>query len=168
LEIRSERGHRLAGINAGGATVKRTARLKPRKRLQRGRRLNAQSAKERLEVAPRWRAAKQQVMARAIGRCEVALNAEDFTSLPFLVKCRFRWRSGGWRCIDAPRDVHHVVKQSQGGQDVLENLLAVCRACHEWFDAAHSEARGRLTAVPGEAGATPTCAIQRSDKWASA
>jgi hypothetical protein len=153
--------------------VKRVA-IKSRKRLQRGRRLNAMSAKERLVVAPRWRAAKKQIDLRSGGQCEVRLSSKEMRTLwrkgAEKDAFRFVWyaNDGVWRCLWPARDTHHVVKRSRGRDDSPENLLDVCRACHEWFDAAHSEARGRLTALPGAAGATPTCAVQRSDKWATA
>jgi len=28
-------------------------------------------------------------------------------------------------------DIHHRVLRSQGGSDEIENLVAVCRSCHE-------------------------------------
>ena len=40
----------------------------------------------------------------------------------------------GYRCIlcGAPAtDVHHVVFRSQGGKDDVNNVVCLCRACHE-------------------------------------
>ena len=32
-------------------------------------------------------------------------------------------------------DPHHALMKSQGGQDTLEDLIAVCRAHHDWIHA---------------------------------
>ena len=34
-------------------------------------------------------------------------------------------------CQKTASDVHHCVFRSQGGKDTSENLIALCRACHE-------------------------------------
>ena len=36
------------------------------------------------------------------------------------------------RCF-GPIDPHHVLRRSQGGKDTVENLIAVCRAHHDWI-----------------------------------
>jgi hypothetical protein len=28
-------------------------------------------------------------------------------------------------------DIHHIIYKSQGGQNVVENLIALCRKCHD-------------------------------------
>ena len=33
-------------------------------------------------------------------------------------------------------DIHHIVYRSQGGKDEIDNLIALCRKCH---DMAHNE-----------------------------
>lgn len=49
----------------------------------------------------------------------------------------------GWRCEGAPVDVHEILARSAGG-DILDpaNVLATCRAGHDWIgrypDAAHA------------------------------
>ena len=40
------------------------------------------------------------------------------------------------RCGAAAVDIHHIVYKSQGGKDNIENLIALCRDCH---NLAHSE-----------------------------
>jgi hypothetical protein len=32
-----------------------------------------------------------------------------------------------------PVDPHHVLRRSQGGPDTVDNLIAVCRAHHDWI-----------------------------------
>lgn len=67
---------------------------------------------------PEWAAIREQVLARANWRCQA---------------CRVRRRL----------DVHHVVKRSQGGSDFdLDQLVALCRWCHDQTDAPYE--RGRL------------------------
>ncbi len=53
----------------------------------------------------------------------------------------------GWRCqacgVRRRLDVHHIVKRSQGGSDFdLNQLVALCRWCHDKTDAPYE--RGRL------------------------
>ncbi len=31
-------------------------------------------------------------------------------------------------------DLHHVIKRSQGGADTIENLIPLCRPCHNATD----------------------------------
>ena len=45
------------------------------------------------------------------------------------------------------RDVRgeaHIVRRSQGGLGIEENILTVCRACHRKFDEGEKEERERL------------------------
>lgn len=41
----------------------------------------------------------------------------------------------GWHCRHCNRgdtlDPHHVIYRSAGGEDVLTNLLTLCRKCHD-------------------------------------
>jgi len=51
-------------------------------------------------------------------------------------------------------DVHHVVKRSQGGSDFdLDQLVALCRWCHDQTDAPYQ--RGRLVVTALESHAPP-------------
>lgn len=44
----------------------------------------------------------------------------------------------GWRCVTCKKyrglDAHHILPRSQGGEDVLTNLVALCRGCHDQMD----------------------------------
>jgi len=56
----------------------------------------------------------------------------------------------GWRCqacgVRRRLDVHHVVKRSQGGSDFdVDQLVALCRWCHDQTDAPYE--RGRLVVI---------------------
>ncbi len=77
---------------------------------------------------------------RARGR--PAASAAEWKAIRVQVLAR-----AGWRCqacgVRRRLDVHHVVKRSQGGSDFnLDQLVALCRWCHEQTDAPYE--RGRL------------------------
>src|SRR5207245_10508811 len=76
---------------------------------------------------------------RAKGR--PAASGTQWTAICELVKAR-----AGWRCqacgLRTRLDVHHVVKRAQGGSDLdPDNLVALCRACHDQTQAAFSKGR---------------------------
>jgi 5-methylcytosine-specific restriction endonuclease McrA len=90
------------------------------------------------------RAAAQRVRAggpRALGRR--AASYSEWASIRTKVLSRAGWccqACGVWRGLD----IHHVVKRSQGGSDFdLDQLVALCRWCHDQTDAPYE--RGRLT-----------------------
>lgn len=58
------------------------------------------------------RAYRSAVLLRAGGRCERCSIHGSETPLGFL-------------------DVHHRLPRSRGGSDCVENLVALCRPCHE-------------------------------------
>jgi len=58
----------------------------------------------------------------------------------------------GWRCqacgVRRRLDVHHVVKRSHGGSDFdLDQLVALCRWCHDQTDAPYEHGRLVVSAV---------------------
>ena len=82
---------------------------------------------------------------RAGGKLAVGRPSTTVSGWRALVKT-LRLRAGG-RCevchTLAPLDAHHILKRSQGGPDVLWNLVALCRPHHDMTDAPWS--KGRLT-----------------------
>ncbi len=71
----------------------------------------------------------------------------------------------GWRCqacgVRRRLDVHHVVKRSQGGSDFdLDQLVALCRWCHDQTDAPYE--RGRLVVTALRAGQFTFEVVQRA------
>src|SRR5262249_18073352 len=72
-----------------------------------------------------WAAIREQVLGRADWRCQA---------------CGVRRRL----------DVHHVVKRAQGGSDFdLNQLVALCRWCHDQTDAPYERGRLVVTALGG-------------------
>ena len=73
----------------------------------------------------------------------------------------------GWRCqacgVRRRLDVHHVVKRSQGGSDFdLDQLMALCRWCHDQTDAPYE--RGRLVVTALGAGQFTFEVVQRASR----
>ena len=63
----------------------------------------------------------------------------------------------------SPVDVHHVVKRSQGGSDFdLDQLVALCRWCHDQTDAPYE--RGRLVVTALGAGQFTFEVVQRAGR----
>jgi len=92
------------------------------------------------------RAAARRVRAggpRALGRR--AASRSEWTAIRAEVLARAAW------CCQAcgvrrRLDVHHVVKRSQGGSDFdVDQLVALCRWCHDQTDAPYE--RGRLVVI---------------------
>jgi hypothetical protein len=73
----------------------------------------------------------------------------------------------GWRCqacgVRRRLDVHHVVKRSQGGSDFdLDQLVALCRWCHDQTDVPYE--RGRLVVTASGAGQFTFEVVQRAGR----
>ena len=117
-----------------------------------------------------WRVGAAAVKRRkAGGKLAVGRPSTTVSGWRALVK-ELRLRAGG-RCevchMLAPLDAHHILKRSQGGPDVLWNLVALCRPHHDMTDAPWS--KGRL-AIWGDASPPPIRACWsievRADRWA--
>lgn len=80
---------------------------------------------------------------RSDGRCEVVLV--------------------GLRCIRRMQDYHHVQKRSQGGADTPDNILAICRMCHDRTDWPYH--RGRLVIRPLGQGRFECAIVTAADKF---
>lgn len=55
-----------------------------------------------------------------------------------------------WCRMAAALDAHHVVKRSQGGEDTRENLVALCRRCHDRTDRPRGEGRLEIESLGEE------------------
>ena len=84
--------------------------------LTRRKRVNPVSKKTRTQRWPALKALRQMALARAADRCEVCTRL-------------------------TPLDIHHIIKRSQGGPDTLDNVAALCRACHEQTDGPYGKRR---------------------------
>jgi HNH endonuclease len=88
---------------------------------------------------------RQPDQPRARGRATA--SPEQWQAIRDVVLAR-----AGWRCQACGRggrlDVHHVVKRSQGGSDFdLDQLVALCRWCHDQTDAPYERGQLVVTAV---------------------
>src|SRR5262252_937894 len=109
------------------------------------------------------RTAARRVLAggpRALGRR--AASASEWASIRTKVLSR-----AGWRCeacgVRRRLDVHHVIKRSQGGSDFdLNQLVALCRWCHDQTDAPYE--RGRLVVTAWGAGQFTFEVVQRAGR----
>ena len=107
-------------------------------------------ANRMIRRGPMGQAARRRIRSggpRAKGR--PAASTKKWAAICELVKAR-----AGWRCqacaLRTRLDVHHVVKRAQGGSDLdPDNLVALCRACHDQTDAAFSKGRLVVTAMGG-------------------
>ena len=98
---------------------------------------------------------------RAKGR--QAASRTQWTAICEYVKAR-----AGWRCqacsLRTRLDVHHVVKRAQGGPDLdPDNLVALCRACHDQTDAPFI--KGRLIVLAMGGGVFSFDRIYAASKW---
>ena len=117
-----------------------------------------------IRCVPMGQAARRRIRAggpRAKGR--PAASTKKWAAICELVKAR-----AGWRCqacaLRTRLDVHHVVKRAQGGSDLdPDNLVALCRACHDQTDAAFSKGRLAVTAMGG--GVFSFDRIWAASKW---
>jgi 5-methylcytosine-specific restriction endonuclease McrA len=80
-----------------------------------------------------------------------AHGRESASTEQWQIICAAVRRRAGWCCEACRRrgrlDVHHVVKRSQGGSDFdLDQLVALCRACHAQTDAPW--VKGQLVITP--------------------
>ena len=74
-----------------------------------------------------------------------------------------RQRSLGLHGVRRRLDVDHVVKRSQGGSDFdLDQLVALCRWCHDQTDAPYE--RGRLVVTALGAGQFTFEVVQRAGR----
>ena len=98
-------------------------------------------------------------------RSRSAATVAEWTAIKAYVRVR-----AGWRCqacgMARRLDVHHVVKRAQGGSDFdVNQLVALCRSCHERTDWPY--AKGRLVITPLGAREFRFEIMRRAGKWAT-
>jgi hypothetical protein len=148
------------GGDPGVAQSKPRARLKP-------------VSRKKARAGTAWKAQKALLRMRSGGRCEVVLSYDELEEWMWYDPPgdyeRFDWSFIGTldaRCCRRARDAHHVKKRGQGGEDTLTNLLHVCRACHNQFDAAPQSKTGKLMAEPSaDPLVAPRTWVTRKTKW---
>jgi HNH endonuclease len=118
--------------------------------------------KRRVQVGA---AARRRVVAggpRAIGR--PAATRAEWAEIRLQVLARASWTCQACGVWGRRLDVHHVIKRARGGSDFdLDQLVALCRACHEQTDAPSD--RGRLIVTPLGGGQFTCEVVQRVAKW---
>jgi 5-methylcytosine-specific restriction endonuclease McrA len=128
----------------GKALERQNAETADSSRLSASRQMRASGQRARGRRAAswaEWASIREQVLARAGWRCQA---------------CRVRRRL----------DVHHVVKRSQGGSDFdLDQLVALCRWCHDQTDAPYE--RGRLVVIALGAGQFTFEVVKRAARGTS-
>ena len=82
---------------------------------------NAPKPKRPRQDPPELRDAKQAVRRRSGGRCEAGTEV----------------------CTEQVEHVHHRKMRSAGGSHSVDNLLALCHACHDWIHANPEESYAR-------------------------
>ena len=83
--------------------------------------------------------------ARAIGRPAASVSEWKLIRQTVLARAGCRCQTCGVR---RRLDVHHVVKRAQGGSDFdLDQLVALCRWCHDQTDAPYERGRLLVTAL---------------------
>lgn len=60
----------------------------------------------------------------------VQMAADVADSLKRRVREEAGYRCAIPTCRQFPIDVHHIVERAEGGEDVFENLIALCATCH--------------------------------------
>lgn len=93
-------------------------------------------------------------------------QASEYTAFVLGIKDRDGWRCAYCRTQRGALDPHHVIKRSQGGA-VLDpsNVITLCRACHDWTDAAYSSPEGRLCVDSIGHGQFLFAVVHASSKW---
>lgn len=74
-------------------------------------RRDSYSTQNGMTVKNSWWELSAQVRKRSGGKCEARLK--------------------GLRCNKVAVDVHHIIKLSDGGRNVVSNLIHLCTTCHE-------------------------------------
>ena len=62
------------------------------------------------------------------------LAGKDWTARKYMVWCRAHGKCEIKGCSNAMDDAHHIIPRSKGRNDLLENLMAICRHHHILID----------------------------------
>jgi len=83
-----------------------------------------------------------------------------------LKRDHYRCRHCGIR-LGLRLETHHVVKRSHDPTKRLDedNLVSLCRICHDWTDSAYASARGRLLVTPKGDGQFDFDVVKKPSKW---
>jgi hypothetical protein len=82
------------------------------------------------------------------------------------IKDRDGWRCAYCRTTRGVLDPHHVVKRSQGGALMdPDNVVTMCRDCHEWTDAGFASPTGRLVVESIGNGQFVFSVVHAGNKW---
>jgi hypothetical protein len=99
--------------------------------------------------------------SRSLGRCAATPREWAILRLAIILRARSRCQACGAR---ARLEVHHIIKRSQGGSDFdLDQLVALCRPCHDLTDAPYRD--GRLLVTPRGDGTFECTRIWAASKW---
>src|SRR5262245_24871251 len=98
---------------------------------------------------------------RALGR--PAASTTEWAAIRAFVLQRAAWRCQACG-LRTRLDVHHVVKRAQGGSDFdPDNLVALCRVCHDQTDAPFM--KGRLVVMAMGGGVFSFDRIDAASEW---
>ena len=61
--------------------------------------------------------------------------------------CRICRRVEGNGSVHSKIELHHLIRRSQGGDDVAENIVPLCGECHRWL---HAGGHAALRLEPAE------------------
>lgn len=76
----------------------------------------------------RWRQVREKVLERDGHECRFCGMSDD----------KHTEENG------ASLDVHHIIPRSDGGEDTMGNLAALCRSCHRTMESLHGQAMGEI------------------------
>ncbi len=93
--------------------------------------------------------------------------AEDYASFVESIRERDGWRCRYCRDTRSPLDPHHVVKRSRAPRLLMDddNVVTLCRTCHEWTDASYMAPSGRLVIDKLGDGDFAFSIVHGSSKW---
>lgn len=94
-------------------------------------------------------------------------SGAEYVAFVLGVKARDQFRCRYCRTQRGPLDPHHVVKRSRAPHLLMDaaNVVTLCRACHDWTDAAYSAPEGRLVVDRLGDGQFAFSVVHGANKW---